>query len=84
MTKCTIIGETSPKEGKPIEFLGMFTPDTSDERNTDCARVLPSDWNNIELVCPADDENLDVMFAYDTDRSCGVVYSGHWNGGYAQ
>lgn len=83
MTKCVVLGEDNQEEKKlkPIEFVFR------DGGNLSVGRVkpslMPSNWKNIELVSRSNNKYkcYDIMFAYDNDRSRGVIYFGWWNDG---
>ena len=80
MTKITIIGESVPKEKKKIEFIYAI------EEQVNVPSVKKSnfsalEWGNIELIYKGYDGNFDIMFAYDDDRSRGVLYLGYFNDG---
>lgn len=75
MTKCIVLGEGNEESKKGIEFTSCVNASTQcfDDVGTE-----PRDWDNIELVLHSD---IDIMFAYDTDRRNGCLYLGHWNDG---
>lgn len=81
MTKVIILGEDTPKTGKKIEFLRELNI----EFEFECIKSNPYDWDNIELICKnyeeVGDNGTDLMFAYDVDRSLGVLFLGHFNDG---
>lgn len=45
----------------------------------------PADWKSVELISENYDQSqsgkLDLMFAYDDDRSMGCLYLGRFNDG---
>lgn len=68
------------KKGKPIEFDKFLCIDTFLS-----ARTPPSKYDNIELISKGyNNQNQDLIFAYDSDRSYGVLYLGHWNDGFVE
>jgi len=78
MTKVIILGqEPENKELKPIEFVKCLYSDL--EFSSDCSP--PKVWRNIELICKNYATKFDLMFAYDEDRSNGILYLGHFNDG---
>ena len=75
---------TSPIEGeekklKPIEFVLKCT-----FNSWSAANIKPSQWLNIELIARKLNNDLDLMFAYDSYRSSGVLYLGHFNDGVTE
>ena len=91
MTTCKIIGETTPPTIKPtpIQFH-KFSAGVLGNDNWMPIDCKPTDWKNIELISGIDRRNntyktcYDIMFAYDEDRSMGVVILGYWNDGVAE
>lgn len=77
MTKVILLGETdSKKELKPIEFVKSLINFSFHD-----AEAKPSEWENIELIARNYNEEFDLMFAYDDNRSDGAIYYGHFNDG---
>lgn len=74
MTKCIVLGKT--KSEKSIEFTSCVN---TINKYFESVATEPKDWENIELILRH--SIIDVMFAYDTDRSEGCIYLGHWNDG---
>ena len=90
MTKCTIIGTTTPTTKKPIpiQFIKYSARAVGGEEWI-TANFNTVYWKNIELISGVRNENryrpcYDVMFAYDDDRSNGVVILGFWNDGIVE
>jgi hypothetical protein len=79
MTKVIILGEQpEKKELKPIEFVKYLGSELKINSNP----TEPKFWKNIELICRNySSEPFDLMFAYDDNRSGGVLYLGHFNDG---
>jgi hypothetical protein len=79
-TKCIVLGE-SEMHLKKIEFILVIS------NNSIVSKPIakPEGWKNIELIQRACETNnakgLDIMFAYDDDRSKGRLYLGYWNSG---
>ena len=82
MTKVIILGEPAEKkEGKKIEFVHRIRTEISGAGRTD-VRHSPSEYEHIEVIRRKPHSLLfDVFLAYDDDRSKGVLYLGHFNGG---
>jgi hypothetical protein len=80
-TKCIVLGQPeSEKKGKPIEFVKFMCMSTFVSSNTP-----PSKYDNIELICKGyNNQNQDLIYAYDSDRNDGILYLGHWNDGYVE
>ena len=91
MTTCKIIGDTPPPTRKPtpIQFH-KFSAGVVGNNNWMPIDCKPTDWKNIELISGIDRRNntyktcYDIMFAYDEDRSMGVVILGYWNDGVVE
>lgn len=78
MTKVIILGENNtPKETKHIVFEKYLDV----HLNINKSASLPIDWNNVELICKNHLLNNDLMFAYNTNRSSGILYIGQFNDG---
>jgi hypothetical protein len=78
MTKVIILGEQpEKKELKPIEFVKYLDSDSAFDYK--CAE--PKQWKNIELISKNYFDKYDLMFAYDENRSGGILYLGHFNDG---
>jgi hypothetical protein len=79
MTNVIILGEQpEKKELKPIVFVKYLGSELKINSNPS----EPKFWKNIELICRNySSEPFDLMFAYDDDRSGGVLYLGHFNDG---
>jgi hypothetical protein len=88
-TKVTIIGEGSviAKKYSKIKFISVLTgygimePIKSSRDWPD-----PCNWDNIELICReyttySNKPGKDLMFAYDSNRTAGVMYLGYFNEG---
>ena len=91
MTKCIIIGDTTSPTRKPtpIQFIKHAIGDVATGGEWVTPISKPTDWKNIELISGINNKNrykpcYDVMFAYDDDRSNGVVILGFWNDGVAE
>jgi hypothetical protein len=87
MTICRIIGDTTSPTKKPIPI--QFIKYSSGILNNDYWMPVdckPTDWQNIELISGIrnNKQYYDIMFAYDDDRSNGVVILGHWNDGVVE
>ena len=90
MTTCRIIGDTTSPTRKPIPI--QFIKYSAGILNNDYWMPVdckPTDWQNIELIRGIRNKNkykpcYDVMFAYDDDRSNGVVILGFWNDGIVE
>lgn len=81
MTKVIILGEATPeKKKKPIEFIKYLD---RFELKFNTPSKEPIDCEHIELVCKNFDQ-FDLMFAYNDDRSKGVLYFGHFNDGVVE
>jgi hypothetical protein len=84
MTKCTIIGDTTlpTKKPTPIQFIKRTIGDVATGGKWMTPTSKPEDWKNIELISGISRKNnrykpcYDIMFAYDDDRSNGVVILG--------
>lgn len=83
MTKVIVLAD-QPKEQnelKPIEFVYQLIESKGNPR-IEKARASPFMWNNIELISKTQSIDFyDRMFAYDDDRSRGILYLGHFNDG---
>lgn len=79
-TKVTILGEQPiEQEKKKIEFLIRIN---SFSGNSETTSIRPNAWANIELIKPKESQSgYDVMFAYDSDRTRGTIFLGHFNDG---
>ena len=78
MTKVIILGqEPEKKELKPIEFVKHLYSDF--EFSSGCS--YPRSWENIELISKNYFNKYDLMFAYNENRSGGILYLGHFNDG---
>jgi hypothetical protein len=79
MTKVIILGEQpEKKELKPIHFVKYLSMDNSfiNSFNT------PDLYANVELICRNYNHNKhDLMFAFNENRSEGVLYLGYFNDG---
>lgn len=71
------------KKLKPIEFVKEYRDKNSDGN---CWNLNPTQktifWKNIELIARGFDGDLDLMFAFDSNRSYGYLYLGYFNDGY--
>ncbi|MCA6445456.1 MAG: hypothetical protein IM600_18660 [Bacteroidetes bacterium] len=65
------------KKLKPIEFVVFF----DGFKTLTNVSESPRNFTNIELFCREYEGGLDIMLAYDDDRSRGRVYLGHYNDG---
>lgn len=83
MTKCIVLGEENEEQAakKPIEFVKYLGRYSTIET---CVHSSPSSCDNIELIAKNYLPNIDLMFAYDTNRSRGTLYLGHWNDGVVE
>lgn len=81
-TKIIIIGQeqTEPKKLKPIEFHKELTIVAKVINTTS----LPSDYQNLELICLNYSDSFDLMFAYDEKREYGILYLGKFNDGVVE
>jgi hypothetical protein len=78
MTNVIIIGEQPEKKDlKPIEFVKYLDSDSAFDNK--CAE--PKQWKSIELISKNYFNKYDLMFAYDENRSRGILYLGHFNDG---
>jgi hypothetical protein len=79
MTKVIILGEQPEKKDlKPIQFVKYMNSELKINSDPSKSKL----WKNIELICRNySSEGLDLMFAYDYNRSGGVLYLGHFNDG---
>ncbi len=85
MTKCIVLrGYEEAKAVKPIEFTHEMSEFEIRPVEGDY-RFAPERWDVVELISKGfaskDRVVYDLMFAYDNDRSNGVMYFGHWNDG---
>lgn len=80
-TKVKIIGsqKSPPKKPKAIEFVKLVGED-----ELYATEAKPSDFKNVELIALNYSERYDLMFAYDTDRSEGCAFLGHFNDGIVE
>lgn len=90
MTTCKIIVTAPPtRKPKPIQFI-KFSAGVVGNNNWTPIDCNPTDWKNIELISGINRRNntykicYDIMFAYDNDRSMGVVILGYWNDGVVE
>ena len=82
MTKCIDL-QNPGKKLMPIEFIKRLKKSTGESCK---AESFPNEYENIELISRSFildvvGEKLDIMFAYDVDRTNGNIYFGHWNDG---
>lgn len=78
MTKVIILGEATPEQAKkPIEFKKWITSNLAINNTAH----KPKEYANIELICRNYTPDLDLMFAYDGERSNGLLFLGHFNDG---
>jgi len=76
-TKCIVLG-FKYVPSKPIEFAQLLTQNLT----LYSASSEPKAFQNIELICKNyRNMKIDLMFAYNEDRSCGILYIGNWNDG---
>jgi hypothetical protein len=82
MTNVIILGEQpAGKDLKPIEFVHCLN---NDKGMNDSVRT-PQSYKNIELICTGyTNEGFDLMFAYNYNRSEGVLYLGNFNDGVVE
>lgn len=90
MTTCRIIGDTTPPTRKPIpiQFI-KYSARAVGYEGWETVNFNTLYWKNIELISGINNNNryrpcYDVMFAYDDDRTNGVVILGFWNDGVAE
>ncbi len=85
MTTVTIIGEAKPIEKKkPIEFV-KYLDSSINFQSVNKTVTIPTDYKFIELIRKSNsNQRYDIMFAYDYDRSKGVIYLGHFNDGIVE
>lgn len=82
MTKCIIIGKgEQPDLRRPIEFVEQVFGDE--------IHLLPCKYDYIELIakdlCSVKyNDEYDLMFAHNGDRSLGSLYIGYWNDGVVE
>lgn len=85
-TKVSILSEMEAKgpqkpEKKKIVFTNAITFKGSEASST-MPSIYPISWKNIILIAKKYTRtNEDLMFAYDTDISTGVLYLGYFNDG---
>ena len=89
-TKCIVLGQPEhgqpeqEKKGKPIEFVRRLI-DSIDESRVEDTDDTPDNYENIELVSKSNSRhNYDLIFAYNDNRSLGIIFLGHWNDGFVE
>ena len=80
-----IIGEETPapKKLKPIELYKLWA---GPDQLRDVGIEKPEHYQNIELIARdyfSMHRNYDLIFCYNSNRSEGVIFIGHWNDGVA-
>lgn len=82
MTKVIILGQ-EPKEltgNRKIEFVKWIDSYVGGLEKCISAQT-PNCYDNIELIRFGTNGRYDIMFAYNTERSKGVLFLGHFNDG---
>lgn len=84
MTETIVLGVPKERADK-IVFEKILTDDLEVTPSNSYAWNKPSEWNYVELICKdySGVGSYDLIFAYNDpdNRSAGVLYLGHWNGG---
>ena len=81
MTKCIVLGqEPTEVKKKPIEFVETLDPSGVFKKPIS----KPNEFEHIELICKSYSKVFDLIFAYDEDRHCGILFLGKWNDGVAE
>ena len=78
MTKVIVIGNNEVIRKKEISFESEL------ESNDDVIspQFEPNNFKVIELICTNyKNGGYDLLFAYDDDRNCGILFTGHYNDG---
>lgn len=80
-TKCIVLGEQPTEvKKKPIEFVRALNVLMEVVRSVS----KPKQFNFIELICANYAQELDLMYAYRSNRSDGCLFLGKWNDGVAE
>ena len=84
VTKCIVLTKNQVnQQSTPIEFTDYVDDLVKKIYKWDKSNcVRPKDWMNIELI--QNGPKHDIMFAYNKDRSDGLIYLGHWNDGVVE
>lgn len=83
MTKVTKLVEEEEEENKlPIRFLYLLN---YHGEILEPIELKPADYENIKLICKNylryDENDLDLIFAWDSNPNNGVLYLGKFNDG---
>lgn len=64
----------------PIELINCIE---INKTNSLLSEACPTEgWQNIALIVHKYDKSgLDLMYVWDEDYNCGLLYLGHWNDG---
>ena len=81
MTNCIVISERPKSKSKPVEFTNLVAGHLT---LINAFVAKPKDYGNIELLWHLKGLEKDLILAYDTDRSQGNLYLGHWNDGFVE
>lgn len=86
-TVCKVIGEESPRILKPIVFIkhlefGLPEPGDYCPAHVEPTVYSPCGYEVVELIQRGG--ICDIMFAYNGDRSNGMIFLGHWNDGIVE
>lgn len=87
-TKVTVIGDKpGVRKLQKIKFIKVLNGDGEIERAP--LFQQPDGWSNIELVCRKyttgkERTRMDLMFAYDNNRTAGCMYLGYFNDGVVE
>lgn len=66
---------------KPIEFCKSVSKTGYILKTV----INPKQWGNVILLIQSEDNDYDIMFAFDNNAKYeGVVYLGHWNDGVVE
>lgn len=84
MTKCIVIGTPLSEKPKTIQFIDVLN---IEGRGTKPGKK-PSEWKHLELIYKnngvSSSYSRDLIFAYDDNRTHGVLYRGWWNDGIVE
>lgn len=82
MTKVSIFHEEFIPKKKSIEFVYSWNDKMTERLH---AVSKPSSFKHVVLIAKDfssdDNKSYDLIFAYDTSKSAGILYLGHWNDG---
>jgi len=81
-TNCIVLGEDTNKKKIPIHFIKMIKA----TGEVDTCSASPKEFSNIELIAMnfSYANHPDLMFAYNKNRSAGILYLGKWNDGVVE